>query len=241
MGIQALSNNSSILAHQAAQSQVAASFAGDLTLVTQEGDTVNISFGAAQSFSSSQSQTQFADGSVVQEFSVSAQAASRYSFSVQGDLNEDEIAAIQKLVSLIDPIATDFFTGQEFNLQEAAFTLAENLGVVNQLSLSLEKTFSASFSAQQFSRLPQGEGAGGIAPLEIPDLENIRDFPALVQSVLESAFDVHSRVGQDESLIRSYQDFLKFVQEHLDNLNRVPHPQPEDVAVPDDTTTHAIA
>jgi len=241
MQIQPFSQNSSLLTHQAAQTQVAASFTGDLTLVTQEGDTVQISFGAAQSFSSSQSQSQFADGSVVQQFSVSAQAASRYSLSVQGDLNEDEIAAIQKLVSLVDPIATDFFTGQEFDLQEAAFTLAENLGVVNQLSLSLEKTFSASFSAQQFSRLPQGENSGDIAPLDIPDLENIRDFPALVQSVLESAFDVHSRVGQDESLIRSYQDFLKFAQSHLDNLNKIPHPQPEGTGQNEEPVTDIVA
>ena len=241
MEIQALSNNSSILAHQAVQTQVSASFSGDLTLVTQEGDIVQISFGAAQSFSSAQSQTRFKDGSVAQQFSVTAQAASRYSISIEGDLNEDEIAAIQKLISLVDPIATDFFTGQEFDLQEAAFTLAENLGVVNRLSLSLEKTFSASFSAQQFSRLPQGSDAGGIAPLGLPNLENIRDFPALVQSVLESVFDAHSRVGQDQSLIRSYQDFLQFIQTYFDDLNASLQSEPGVSENPEDSSTQTVA
>ncbi len=126
-------------------------------------------------------------------------------------------------------------------MQEAAFTLAENLGVVNRLSLSLEKTFSASFSAQQFSRLPQGSEAGGIAPRGLPNLENIRDFPALVQSVLESVFDAHSRVGQDQSLIRSYQDFLQFIQTYFDDLNASLQPEPGVSENPEDSSTRTVA
>ena len=80
---------------------ISLAFATDLSLRTEEGDLVNISFQNEQSLTESESQTRFADGVAIREISSVAVAASRYSISVQGDLNDEELEAIQRLVTLI--------------------------------------------------------------------------------------------------------------------------------------------
>lgn len=218
METQSVFQHSNVLAHRAVSAQAGVSTLGDLNLVTREGDRVNISFGSEQSVSGSRSQTRRADGTVVQALSLTAIAASRYSISVEGDLNEDELAAIQKLVGVIDPLAEDFFAGRELDLPQAASALADNMGAVSELALTLEKTVFASVAASQFSDTPQQQnGPNPPSAQNTNALETIRDFPALVESVLESVFSRHGAgVLDDAVLIRKFGDFVEFLKERLE-------------------------
>lgn len=217
MEIRTISENSAILAHQGVKVNAGLSLSGDLNLTTKEGDKVQISFGSDRAVSGSQSQTRTTDGSVVERLSLTAIAASRYSVSVQGDLNEDELASIQRLVGLIDPLAGDFFAGRDIDLAGSAFTLADNLGAIQELSLALEKTVFASLQGTRFSRAPQGgTGSNPSLPQDFPDINNVRDFPALVESVLDSVFSQHATGVLDEvRVIHNFGDFLQFLKERL--------------------------
>lgn len=197
--------------------QAGVATSADLSLVTREGDRVRISFGSEQFAAGSRTQTRRTEGAVMQQLSLTAIAASRYSISIEGDLNEDELKAIQKLTELIDPLAGDFFAGRELNLSEAATALAGNLGEVSELALTLEKTVFASASAVQASQTPQGQGAAGGVPEKNPSgFENIRDFPALVESVVESVFSKHAAGILDQvHLIRKFGDFIEFLKGRL--------------------------
>ncbi len=217
MEIRPISENSAILAHQGVKVNAGVSLSGDLNLTTQEGDKVQISFGSDRAVSGSRSQTRTADGSVVERFSLTAIAASRYSVTVQGDLNEDELASIRRLVDLVDPLAADFFAGRDIDLAGSATTLADNLGVIQELSLELEKTTFASVQGTRFSRAPQGGPAGNPSLQHgLPDPSNVRDFPALVESVLDAVFSKLAAGKMDEAnIVHQFGDFLEFLKDRL--------------------------
>ena len=126
--MEAIGTNSINQITQQASSQASygLSTSAGLNVKTEEGDLVSITFSNDFSYSESESSTQFANGETVRQFSVAASAASQYSLSVQGDLNEEELAAIERLAQRISPLAESFFGQSEFNPDQAASILAES-------------------------------------------------------------------------------------------------------------------
>ena len=60
--------------------------------------------------------SQFEDDPTVNEISSVARAASEYSQVVEGDLNEDELIAIQKIAAHVEPIAREFLSSDPEDL-----------------------------------------------------------------------------------------------------------------------------
>lgn len=189
----------------------------ELSLKTREGDLVSLSFAGEQSLSESSSQTQTQDGGAVQEFSSVARAAASYSLTVQGDLNDEELAAINKLAAEIAPIAKEFFANGGVNLEDATNVLANNLGEIQQVELALERTVVATFETRTVTRLPE-EGNIEALPNPVSELETsgIRDFPALVQATIEAVFETEAKqVPDPDSILRSLNDLLDFIRDRL--------------------------
>ena len=197
-------------------------FATDLTLKTDEGDQVKLSFYNEQSLTESETQTPFAEDVAIREISSVAVAASRYSISVQGDLNAEELEAIQRLVDQIGPIAQDFFARGEFDFQNATEVLVGSLGVLEDIQLELERVITATFSSQAV--LPdtpiQAIDPGGIesvVPSEKPiDPDKIRNLSDLIFSAVEAEFESQAaQLPKGESILRSLNDLITFLQEQL--------------------------
>lgn len=203
---------------------VSASVSSELNLRTQEGDLVSLSFANEQSLEEPRTQSQSPESGLVQEFSSVARAASSYSITVQGDLNEEELAAINKLAADISPIAKEFFANGGFDLENTSNVLAANLGVIQEVELSLERTIVASFASSTFTQLPEGES--GVSPQDVEAVLNnptsaletggIRDFPALVQATLDAVFEAEAnQVPKTDSILRSLNDLLDFIRQRL--------------------------
>ena len=193
------------------QAVVAAFFSSELSLRTQDGDLVNLSFDAEQSLSESHTQTLTQDNGTVQQFSSVARAAASYSLTIQGDLNEEELAAINKLAAEIAPLAREFFASGELNLEDAINVLANNLGVIQQVELALERTVVATFETRSISRLPEEAGyINDIGTLDNQaselETDGIRDFPALVQA---------TQIPEHDLILRSLKDLLDFILNQL--------------------------
>ena len=209
------------LEQKSSSASVSAFYASELNLRTSEGDLVNLSFAGEQSLSESNSQTLTQDNGAVQEFSTVAQAAASYSLAIQGDLNEEESAAINKLASEISPLVEEFFASGEFNLEDSANILANNLGTIQELELSLERTVVATFETRSFSRLPEEAGNTGevIAPSDqVAELDTggIRDFPALVQATIDAVLESGAKqTPESEPILRSLNDLLDFIRNRL--------------------------
>jgi hypothetical protein len=209
----------------------------ELNLKTSEGDLVSLSFAGEQSLSESSIQTRTQENGAIEKFSSVARAATAYSLTVQGDLNPEELAAINKLAVEIVPLVREFFENGEFNLEEPANVLANNLGVLQEVELSLERTVVATFANRTVMRLPQewvaatiGVDGGGIPnvhtlPIQGPELEisGIRDFPALVQATFDAVFESESgQVPEQDSILRSLNDLLSFIRDRLDQFFNPP-------------------
>ena len=200
------------------------SVASQLKVRTQEGDLVSLSFSSKHSLSESHTQTQTEEFVSLQEISAEAKAASSYSISVQGDLNEDELAAINKLASEISSIASDFFSSGKFDFDESGNVLAANLGVLQEVEISLERIIVATFSISTFTQLSEVEG--GVAPQDVEaalnhrnsalDTEGIRDFPALVQATFDAVFQTEeAKLPEEDFILRSLNDLLDFIRKRL--------------------------
>ena len=212
------------LKHKSSVDSVDAFVSSELNLKTSEGDLISLSFAGEQSLSEASTQTRTQENGAIQEFSSVARAATAYSLTVQGDLNAEELAAINKLAEEIAPLVREFFANGEFKLEESANVLANNLGVLQELELALERTVVANFATRTVTRLP--EDGGDITnvetlPTQAPELEigGIRDFPALVQATLDAVFESEAgQVPEQDSILRSLNDLLSFLRDRLDQF-----------------------
>ena len=217
---------------------ISLAFSTELSLRTKEGDLVNISFQNEQSLTESESQTRFADGVAIREISSVAVAASRYSISVQGDLNEEELQAIQRLVDEVGPIARGFFARGEFDFENATEALAGSLGVIDEIELELERVITATFSSQAISSGTPIQAIGPQDPsLEPINTDRIRNLADLIFSAVEAEFESQAaQLPEGEAILRSLSDLILFLQEQLgqfltpleSNVPSVPQPLPQE-------------
>ncbi len=209
------------LEQRSTKAAVAAFFSSELSVRTQEGDFVKLSFDGEQSLSESRAQTLTQDNGTVQEFSSVARAAASYSLTIQGDLNEEELAAINKLAAEIAPLVREFFASGELNLEDSVNVLANNLGVIQQVELALERTVVATFESRSISRLPEAAGVINdiwTVPNQASELETdgIRDFPALVQATIDAVFESEAKqIPEHDTILRSLNDLLDFIRKQL--------------------------
>lgn len=165
-----------------------------LSLTTQDGDivTINISRFQQQSLSaqvsntgSSGSNKDGAPGNSGTSIQVSGSRSfsSNFSLSVQGELDEEELASINALLEDVNAIATDFYAGD----LDSAFELAQ------QLEIDREELASLNLQLQQ-TRVSQAYVAYESVAPEIANLPSI---------------DLEPLINQVESLLQSAREFAK--------------------------------
>lgn len=198
-----------------------------ISLTTQEGDVVNLSFSNLNKYSESASKTETQDGTTVGEFSVAAMSASKYSMSVQGDLNEEEMAAIKKMADAITPIAQDFFSQNDsISLEQAAKSLSESMGVIKEVGVEFEQIVTQSFSETRFARhrpedgppatagMPENSGANSVQKPNAPE-KGIRNPEALAGSVVDSVFQKEGGKIDDPVVLRGLTDLMDYLKKRL--------------------------
>jgi hypothetical protein len=246
--MEAIGTNSinSITQKAAAQTSYGLSTFADLNVKTEEGDLVSISFSNEFNYSESSSSTQFANGESIREFSVSASAAFQYSLTVQGDLNEEELAAIEKLAQSVSPLAQSFFSQSGFDARQAASVLSGSLGTLTDIELNLERAETASAVREYFEN-GNAEGVNQLAndiAEEFPaeQIPKIRDLAGLVQSVLDAVFNDNEEKFPEDRILKSLEDFkillenqlvqaLEIQVEETARTEETPETQPETVAI----------
>lgn len=123
--------------HISASSQTA-----HLSLRTAEGDIVTFS-GLLENYQAMESKSIFSPTSSRQGMTALLQNQESMAVSVQGDLNDEELADILRLVNDLTAIAASFFAGDH----ETAMTAAMNLGEMGSVS-RLSATFTRQVSME---------------------------------------------------------------------------------------------
>ena len=179
-------------------------------LKTQEGDRIQIS--AQELF---QRKAQFStietDNASATSFESSTRYSSAFSISVKGDLNDDEVAALDALLGQVADISDSFFSGGIEDAFNQALSLEFDSSQIAQFSLDL-KSSSLSVVEQtevRTSKLNTRIPEEYRPPQLPPGLQTLlADYAQQVEELLESAKAFSNKVGlQDsgESLVQNLQ------------------------------------
>ena len=158
----------------------------EMEIKTREGDIVKLSYSANQSAGFIASRITD-DNGAKQAISAYASKSENLSFSVQGDLNDDEKKAIVNLMKNVDKLANDFYGGDMQGAMQHAMALDMNKEQLASLSLDLSYTESRSaISAyQQVGLLDQNKRTH--APLSRGEVGTIGDFNKGLEGMLQEA------------------------------------------------------
>lgn len=138
-------NRSSILEQKSA----------DIDLVTAEGDRVTISLNSLHGESySSYNSNGYANGMIskVQMEAFRSVTGSEALITLEGDLNEEELADIQTVLGKIEILASDFFSG-EIDEAVAKSLQFDDMGSVVGLQASLDHSYTLSVEQQYIAKI----------------------------------------------------------------------------------------
>ena len=153
-----------------------------LELVTQEGDVVRLSLRSRVTVAAGGVATSTADGTA-SSAAATVISGSKFELSVDGNLNDEEIAAIRDVLTKVEALAEVFFRGDV----QAAFAAAADLQIDGDqlasvaLDLTLKQRLRAvGFVSQPVASLPPAVPAAGTAPepLQTPPVPAIGTSPS---------------------------------------------------------------
>lgn len=189
-----------------------ANFQFDLT--TQEGDRIRIS---ARELLQRQERITTAqdENSSITSVDARVKYASSFSIKVQGDLNDDERSALEKLLVQVADISDTFFAG---GVQDA-FNQA--------LGLEFDSTqiakFSLDLSASKLSIVERTDIAVRPSPPRIPEEYRPAQLPVGLQSVLasfadrvEQLLDAAKEATQELGVVETGESLAKLLQREFD-------------------------
>ena len=205
------------------------------SLQTSEGDVVTLSFADKQNLSNSYGEAQFEDDQTVNEISSVARAASEYSQVVEGDLNEDELIAIQKIAAHVEPIAREFLSSdpEDLDVEKAIGILTGDHKITEEVGIALGtaivKTLGLESSSQvNPDNLVQSESI--TVEAENPDIniENIRQLPELSSAAVNAELQKQFQTLNESSkalIVSSLNDLMRFFHEKVSKvLEPLKHP-----------------
>ena len=215
--------------------EVAVSLEAGSSLQTGEGDVVTLSFADKQNLSNSYNESQFEGDPTVQEISSVARAASKYSQVVEGDLNEDELIAIQKIAAHVEPIAREFLSSdsEELDVEKAIGVLTGDQTITEEVGAELGNTIVKTLGLEVPSQVnldnpARSESVAVEAKNPDINIENIRQLPELASAAVDAELQKQFQVLNESSralIVSSLNDLMQFFQEKVSQvLEPLKHP-----------------
>lgn len=168
-------------------------------VMTQEGDRVTINAYSA----SGESNARFYGTDGESEVSMEAYSSfesSGFSLSVEGDLNDDELAALEDLFSQVNDVADSFYEGDMETAFNMALELNSDADQIAQFSLNLRQSEVAGY---QYA----GAQAGGY------------ESPMLPRGLAQPLQDYANGVREAVDTAQKFQNPLELVHNLMDQLD----------------------
>ncbi len=232
-----------------------------ITIQTNDGDTVTIDFAEALSYQNRQQSGSYtsvdANGQSTQvNFSQSSESrfhAVGFSFSVEGELDDDEKEAIGALVKDVSKLADEFFNGDLDKAFEQATQLGFDESELSGFSLEMTRVEKISVSqayqqVAQYDNAPRGQNRGqgldqpnqNINQLMKPVAGYMKDLLAFLEKATEQLNDgndlqqlVSESVNKylefkgEVDVSASLERFAAFNQRLLETIGPGPGPEPQ--------------
>lgn len=172
----------------------------DMQVKTQDGDVVTIKVKAGESFSASSFAAANDDVSV-SGFDAEYTNHSRFSFSVEGDLDEGELAALNDLFAQVNDIADDFFAGDVDAAFEQALDVGYDASELAGFAVNMRRTQVVAVR-QTYAEVAQysDPGSDPAAPIQNPFqdmMDKLTDFSTKVQQAHQALLDGAQRLQGD--------------------------------------------
>ncbi len=197
----------------------------DLSITTADGDLVSISFSALEETYASESFNYGSDhdsSEMSYESNKYSSSAMNFSFSVQGDLDEEELQAIQSLIKDISRIEKDFFAGNLDDAFNKAVALGYDEAQLRSFNLELRQT-QTSVVSQTYKEIASYDDLSNdkLNTIARPVLDFIGDFKELRENanqmldregmqfnqLLESV--LNSEFNYDKQLLSQFNNFVE--------------------------------
>ena len=166
----------------------------ELAVKTQDGDLVTLSF--SSSFSSNRSVAAFVSNSgqgsvAAQAYQSSLSVNSSFSLSVQGDLDEGELDALNSLLEQVAELSDEFFNGDFDAAVALASEFEMDAGEFSAMSLDIARSTSASMVQSVAGVEGAGAQESAIIPVSTADilgqvLDQLKAAEQLAQSFSDS-------------------------------------------------------
>lgn len=198
-------------------------FSGRLSVRTAEGNTITLAATLEADFLAGRYHAQ--GGSRQAEVSIGAEYAQygfrkEFSLAIDGDLNEQELSDLRKLLQNISGIFRGFVEGQDDQALAKAATLAERfrgLGTLSSLDVSLEVVRSVTVVAAS----AYAPGGAPVTTTAIPLLSNGTTAPTpLVDSSEDGSLPLLGKNTSLASLIQDVFDALKEAKTQLQKFQK---------------------
>jgi hypothetical protein len=186
---------------------------------TQDGDEVTISFSRNQSYDATYGAGADNQGNSVAWMDVSRSESTQYQFSVQGELDEGEIDALQQMVRDISGVADEFFNGdvQKAFDQSAGIRFDASELSSMELNMSYSRSLSQAASYEQVGSLEQPADKPGLRLGQLmKDLAESAGAPSLgfLQSPAQAGRDLMTGLVEQDS---RFSDAMKELQDSYRN------------------------
>jgi len=165
----------------------------DLSITTTDGDIVSISFSELQQYANNES-TQYEEGSkgTAENYSM---ASSQYhevnfSYSVEGELDDEERAAIEALIKDVNSLQKDFFSGNVDQAFEKALELGFDNEQISNFSMDLKQT-KTSYVSQTYTEIAEYDE--NVLPSVNKELRPLIDFIEQFKQLQEKADSMLSK------------------------------------------------
>jgi hypothetical protein len=183
---------------------------GAIEIATKEGDLVKIDFSHIAAHEQSAFQFQD-DHNSISIFHQQSAMQTNFNVSVQGDLNEDELQAIETLMGKINKVANAFFEGDT----QAAFSKAQKIGFdMEQLAefsvdLSSQQNVTAVSAYQQVNQFADTNSVNDKASTNA-QLQHAHDF---LNQVKEFLADTGSALGVFENPKAAFSELFSGIEQ----------------------------
>ena len=172
----------------------------EFELTTQEGDMVKIQ--AMSNYESYQEALSASGNGKERYASYSEQNnSSGFNLLVKGDLNDDEMAAIESLMSQVNDLADEFYTGDLGTAFDMAMNLTSDADQIAQFSLDLKQSQVSAYEYGAMKGEALGNNGKGYETAKLP--KGLADPLANFAQGVKEAYEEASQFANSRSLLEN--------------------------------------
>ena len=197
-----------------------------IQMTTQEGDVVKLNLYSLNASSQGESASMSENGLTYSRYESSSQSFA-FDFSVEGDLNDDELAAIQDMMKSVGKVSDLFYDGDVAGALQKGFDMGFDASQLASFSMSLQtsqtmKTSQAVSAYGQNSGMrsiqePLGEYRQALEEAVNKTSELFDDYRQVVKSTMS---DIMAMREQQAQKMEDLQQVFEYQQQMIDRISQ---------------------